>query len=78
MTVADCIANVQQVLEPHVESGALPGYVAGVTVGGVRQVCAGGALALDSDAEMEPDPCASGRPAARLGTGRRLAVPHQQ
>jgi CubicO group peptidase (beta-lactamase class C family) len=55
MSVADCIANVARALEPHVESGALPGYVAGVSLGGERQVCAGGVLALGSEAEMTPE-----------------------
>jgi len=50
-----CIENVTAVLAAHVESGRLPGYVAGVSIAGQRRVHAAGSLAVDGDAAMRPD-----------------------
>jgi CubicO group peptidase (beta-lactamase class C family) len=56
MSVDSCIDNVQEALRSHVESGSLPGYVAGVSIEGERRMCAAGAMAQGPDAAaMTPD-----------------------
>jgi CubicO group peptidase (beta-lactamase class C family) len=50
MGVEACIDNVAAALAPYVESGALPGYVTAVSVGGERRVHASGAMAIDAGA----------------------------
>ena len=55
MSVGACIDNVESALRPYVESGAVPGYVAGVSVDGERRIHASGATAIDPDASaMSP------------------------
>jgi CubicO group peptidase (beta-lactamase class C family) len=46
---------VADVLHAQVDSGRLPGFVAAIRAGGRTEVLAGGRLALDGDARMEPD-----------------------
>jgi CubicO group peptidase (beta-lactamase class C family) len=46
MSVAEAITRVQQALAPLVREGALPGYVAAISVDGERAVGCDGALAL--------------------------------
>jgi CubicO group peptidase (beta-lactamase class C family) len=55
MSVDGCIENVQAALRPHLESGSVPGYVAGVSIAGHRCVRAAGSLAVGADVKMEPD-----------------------
>jgi CubicO group peptidase (beta-lactamase class C family) len=50
MSADACIANVRAALAPHVQSGSMPGYVAGVSVDGERRFCADGSTALDASA----------------------------
>jgi CubicO group peptidase (beta-lactamase class C family) len=50
MSVDACIDGVAAALAPFVESGALPGYVAGVSVAGERGIRAAGATAIDPGA----------------------------
>jgi CubicO group peptidase (beta-lactamase class C family) len=45
-----CIDNVAAALAPYVESGALRGYVAAVSVGGERRIRACGAMSIDGEA----------------------------
>ncbi len=54
MSASDVTARVREALDPYVESGYMPGYVAGVSADGDTSVCAGGALATDSAAPMQP------------------------
>ena len=54
MSASDVTARVREALDPYVESGYMPGYVAGVSADGDTSVCAGGALATDSGAPMQP------------------------
>jgi CubicO group peptidase (beta-lactamase class C family) len=49
------MAAVEEALLPHLESAALPGYVAAVSVDGDRRVHAAGRRAIDADAGMTPD-----------------------
>jgi CubicO group peptidase (beta-lactamase class C family) len=55
MTVQTCIENVKAALAPRVASGELPGFVAGVSIGGDRRLCAHGVLALGAPAPMTSD-----------------------
>ena len=55
MSVGACIDNVESALRPYVKSGALPGYLAGVSVHGERRIHAAGATAIDPGASaMSP------------------------
>lgn len=50
MSVSACIDNVETTLQPHLDSGALPGYVAAVSVAGERRTRAAGAMSIDPGA----------------------------
>jgi CubicO group peptidase (beta-lactamase class C family) len=55
MSVDACIEGVEAALRPHLRSGGLPGYVAGISIAGQRRVHAAGSLAAGAEAPMEPD-----------------------
>jgi CubicO group peptidase (beta-lactamase class C family) len=50
-----CIENVTAALAPHLESGRVPGYVAGVSIGGQRRVHAAGTMAAGAGTPIRPD-----------------------
>lgn len=54
MSADDVTETVEQALDPYVESGHLPGYVAGVNIDGETAICAGGTVALGSEDPMVP------------------------
>jgi CubicO group peptidase (beta-lactamase class C family) len=56
MSVGACIQNVESALRPYLQSGALPGYVAAVSIAGERGVHAAGMTATHLGAHaMSPD-----------------------
>jgi CubicO group peptidase (beta-lactamase class C family) len=50
MSVGACIDTIETALRPYVDSGALPGYVAALSVAGERRACAGGAMSIEPGA----------------------------
>ena len=50
MSAQACIDHVDAALAPYLAAGALPGYVAAVSIGGERRVSARGAMAIDPGA----------------------------
>jgi CubicO group peptidase (beta-lactamase class C family) len=50
MSVSACIDRVETALQPYLDSGALPGYVAAISIAGQRRIRAAGAMSIEPGA----------------------------
>jgi CubicO group peptidase (beta-lactamase class C family) len=55
MSAAEMMSRVREAMAPHVESGYLPGYVAGVHRDGISEIYAAGVLGSGADDPMRTD-----------------------